>query len=646
VASETGAHRSSVSVVLPCASAIGRLSPIGSRDVTLDGGLWADRARTNRERSIGHGHAELDRVGNLANLRMAVGQPGRYRALSEPLGVIYPFLDTDVYKWLEAVGWELGQAPDPELARAADEVIDLVAAAQRPDGYLNSYVQVVAGGEAYRDLAWGHELYCVGHLVQAAVAWHRALGDDRLLDIAVRAVESVERELGPGKRDAIDGHPEVEMSLVELYRTTGDQRHLDLAARLIDLRGHGLLGPGRFGSAYWQDHAPVREAATVAGHAVRQLYLDCGAVDVAVELGDEALLDAVVRRWRDMVATRSYLTGGVGSRHSDEAFGDPFELPPDRAYAETCAAIASVMLAWRLLLATGDPDCADVIERTMLNGVLSGVSVEGTGFFYVNPLQRRTNGTAASAVSAGDGRRQPWYPCACCPPNVMRTLSSWPHYLATADEGGIQLHQYASASIRADVAGGTVRLAVETEYPWSGEIAVTVRETPDRPWALLMRIPAWTRSATLRIGSDEPTDVPDGTRTIVETRDWRAGDRIVLTLDMPVRVTEPDPRIDAVRGCVALERGPIVFCVESADLPAGTDLEAIEVSPSVTPTVVPRHDIPGAPLGVTLPATDTATGAQIQIGAVPYFAWAHRTPGAMRVWIPTRTADRGGPPTD
>ena len=298
--------------------------------------------------------------------------PGRYRALSEPLGVIYPFLDTDVYKWLEAVGWELGRAPDAEMARKADEVIGLVAAAQRPDGYIDSYVQVVGGGETYRDLAWGHELYSVGHLVQAAIAWHRALGDDRLLDIALRAVDSVEASLGPGRRDAIDGHPEIEMALVELCRTTGDRRTSTSPSGSSTCAVTGCSGPGRFGPAYWQDHAPVREATTVAGHAVRQLYLDCGAVDVAVELGDQALLDAVLRRWRDMVATRSYLTGGLGSRHSDEAFGDPFELPPDRAYAETCAAIASVMLAWRLLLATGDPECADVIERTLLNAVMSG----------------------------------------------------------------------------------------------------------------------------------------------------------------------------------------------------------------------------------------------------------------------------------
>jgi uncharacterized protein len=633
VASETGTDRASVSVVLPCGSAMSRLSPMSSPDIAVTGGFWADRIRTNREHSIGHGHAELDRVGNFANLRMAAGQPGRYQALSEPLGVIYPFLDTDVYKWLEAAGWELGRAPDAELARWADEVIALLAAAQRPDGYLNSYVQVVGGGETYRDLAWGHELYNVGHLVQAAVAWHRALGDDRLLDIALRAVESVERELGPGGREAIDGHPEIEMALVELYRTTGDRRHLDLAKRMIDLRGHGLLGTGRFGSAYWQDHAPVREAPTPTGHAVRQLYLDSGAVDLAVELGDQALLDAVLRRWHDLVATRSYLTGGVGSRHADEAIGDPFELPPDSAYAETCAAIASVMLAWRLLLATGDPACADVIERTMLNGVLSGVSVEGTGFFYVNPLQRRTHGAMATS---GNGGRQSWFPCACCPPNVMRTLSAWQQYLATADETGIQIHQYAAGSIQADVAGGTVRLAVDTDYPWSGEIAVTVEETPERPWTLSMRIPGWCRSASVRIGANEPTPVADGVRTVDETRAWRVGDRIVLSLQMPVRVTEPDPRIDAVRGCVAIERGPIVFCVETADVPVGTDLEAVVVSPSLDPVVVSRDDVPGTPIGITLPATDSATGAPIEVGAVPYFAWAHRSLGGMRVWIPTR----------
>lgn len=625
---------SPISAVLPCGSAIASLHPISAPDVTVEGGLWAERLQTNREHSIPHGFDELGRAGNLTNMRLAAGEPGPYRALGESLGLIFPFLDTDIYKWLEAAGWELGRRSRPELARDADVVIGLVAAAQRPDGYINSFVQVVGGGQPYRDLAWGHELYCFGHLIQAAIAWHRALGDDRLLDIAVRAVDSVERELGAGGRDAIDGHPEIEMALVELFRTTGDRRHLDLAARMVDLRGRGLLGPGRFGSAYWQDHTPVREAPTVAGHAVRQLYLDAGAVDLAVELGDQGLLDAVFDRWREMVATRSYLTGGLGSRHSDEAFGDPFELPPDRAYAETCASIASVMLAWRLLLATGDPACADVIERTIYNGVLPGVSVGGTEFFYVNALQRRTHRATASPE---DGGRKAWFACACCPPNVMRLLSSWPGYLATADDAGIQVHQYASGSIRADVAGGQVRLAVDTEYPWAGEIAVTIVETPDRPWTLSLRVPSWSRSATVQVGTGEAAPVPPDARVVSETRDWRVGDRIVLDLDMPVRVTAPDPRIDAVRGCVALERGPLVYCIETADLPAGMDLEALELEPSVEPLVVPRSDVPGARLGLTLPAFDSTTGSPIEIRAVPYFAWAHRAPGAMRVWIPTRS---------
>ena len=313
------------------AAATARRRPLGPSQVRILGGFLAERQRTNRERTLPHGFDQLRHSGALGNLRLAAGGDGRYRALTDTSGATFPFLDSDVYKWLEAVGWELGRAADPGLAAAADQAIAVVAAAQRPDGYLTSYVQVVRGGTPHTDLAWGHEFYCVAHLVLAAVAWHRALGDDRLLEIAVRAADRIDREFGPTGRDGVDGHPGIEMALVELTRVTGDPRYLALAARMLDLRGKGLLGPGRFGAAYWQDHQPVRDAPTVAGHAVRQLYLDCGAVDVAVELGDESLLSAVERRWHDLVRTRTYLTGGMGSRHRDESFGDPFELPPDRA---------------------------------------------------------------------------------------------------------------------------------------------------------------------------------------------------------------------------------------------------------------------------------------------------------------------------
>jgi uncharacterized protein len=609
-----------------------RLRPLGPGQARIVGGFLAERQRVNREATIPHGFEQLGRAGPLDNLRLAAGGDGRYRARADTSGATFPFLDSDVYKWLEAVGWELGRGPDPGLAAAADQAIGLVAAAQRPDGYLNSYVQVVGDGTPYRDLAWGHELYCIGHLIQAAVAWHRALDDDRLLGIAVRAADRIERDLGPGGREGVDGHPNIEMALVELTRVTGEQRYLALAARLLDLRGRGLLGEGRFGAAYWQDHLPVREAATVAGHAVRQLYLDCGAVDVAVELGDEALLEAARRRFEEMVATRAYLTGGLGSRHRDEAFGDPFELPPDRAYAETCAAIASVMLGWRLLLATGEARYADAVERALYNGVLSGVSLGGTRFFYVNPLQRRTH---RAWEPPGHGERAPWYPCACCPPNLMRLLSSWQQYLASSDDGGVQLHQYASADLEAEVAGGAVRLAVRTGYPWDGRVTVEVTQTPGRPWTLSLRVPGWSRSATLSGPAGAgPRSAGPGAAEL--SRRWAVGDTVTLELDLPVRVTEPDPRVDAVRGCVAVERGPLVYCLESADLPPGTELEALRWDPGREPAAAPRPDLGEAVVGIAVPLVGPGPDgpAAVAAGAVPYFAWANRGAGAMRVWIP------------
>jgi uncharacterized protein len=609
----------------PAGTARSRLRPLGPARVTILDGFLAERQRVNRERTIPHGFDQLGRSGTLDNLRLAAGGDGRYQARADTSGATFPFLDSDVYKWLEAVGWELGRAPDPGLAAAADQAIALVAAAQRPDGYLNSYVEVVGGGVPHADLAWGHEFYCVGHLIQAAVAWHRALDDDRLLAIAVRAADRIDKEFGPTGRDGVDGHPGIEMALVELTRVTGERRYLGLAARLLDLRGRGLLGEGRFGAAYWQDHEPVREAATVAGHAVRQLYLDCGAVDVAVELDDHALLAAVRRRWRDLVRTRTYLTGGMGSRHRDESFGDPFELPPDRAYAETCAAIASVMLAWRLLLATGEAGYADAIERAVYNGVLPGVSLTGTRFFYVNPLQRRTR---RAWEPPGHGERAPWYPCACCPPNLMRLLSSWEQYLASSDDTGVQLHQYATAQVEADVAGEAVRLSVRTGYPWQGRVEVQVVQAPERPWTLSLRVPSWCRSAALTgPGGEGPVAAGPGAAEL--SRRWAAGDTVVLDLDLPVRVTEPDPRVDAVRGCVAVERGPLVYCVESADLPAGTELEDLRWDPGREPVTAPRPDIGDAVVGVTVPLAGAGAA-----GAIPYFAWANRGAGAMRVWVP------------
>jgi DUF1680 family protein len=367
------------------------------------------------------------------------------------------------------------------------------------------------------------------------------------------------------------------------------------------------------------------------------MYLDCGAVDVAVETGDVELLAAVLRRRHDMVSSRSYLTGALGSRHKDEAFGAPYELPPDRAYAETCAAIGSVMLGWRLLLATGDVTHADVIERTMFNAVLAGVGLDGTRFFYVNPLQRRTPGPD---VEPGQGERAPWYPCACCPPNLMRTLSSWQQYLATTDDAGVQVHQYAAGRLRARLPAGQVALSVETSYPWDGRVAVRVDETPDRPWTLSLRVPGWCTAATFSGPGEGPRPVTGG-RVAECRRTWRAGDRVTLDLDLAVRVVVPHHRVDAVRGCVALERGPLVYCVESVDLPPGVELEELGLSPEQRPEVGGPSLFDGSvrPVEVALSRRDGAAGSgPLVVPAVPYYAWAHRGSGGMRVWIPRQGA--------
>ena len=337
-------------------------------------------------------------------------------------------MDSDIYKTMEAVGWELahGRRPgDPELTSFAAEVIALLEEAQRPDGYLNSYFQV-SGEPRYTRLAWSHEMYCAGHLIQAAVALHRGAGDGRLLAVAVRLADHLVREFA-GQERGLDGHPVIETALAELYRETGTAAYLELARQFVDQRGRGLAGNSGMGRRYLQDHLPVRATDTEVGHVVRALYLEAGVTDVAAEVGDRELLESSLRRWDDMVAAKTYLTGGNGSRHADEGFGDRFELPPDRAYNETCAAIASFQWCWRLLLATGDAKYADHMERVLYNGFGAAIATEGQRFFYVNPLQRRED----HFEKDDPGRRRVWFNCACCPPNIMRLIASLEHYLAT-----------------------------------------------------------------------------------------------------------------------------------------------------------------------------------------------------------------------
>lgn len=651
------------SPVVPTATARAGQRPLGLENVELMGGLWAERRSTNRDVTMPHGLRQLEAAGNLENFRAAAVGGGTYAGGSDDAGLTLPFLDSDVYKWLEAVGWELARprdaaegALDRRVVDQADRVIGLVEAAQRGDGYLDTYFQLTSPGRQFHDLQWGHELYCLGHLAQAAVAWGRGPGDDRLLTVARRAADRAEAELGPGRRELVDGHPQIEMALVELFRLTREERYLRFAGTLLERRGLGRLGDGRFGAAYWQDREPVRSARAPTGHSVRQLYLDCGAADYAVETDDGELLAAVERRWEAMVAGHVYLTGGLGARQRDEAFGDPFELPPDAAYAETCAAIASVMLAWRLLLATGRPRYADLIERTSLNAVLVGLALGGDSFFYSNRLHVRDGEREETGSGPTITRRQPWFACACCPPNLMRLLAWLPDLLATADEAGLELHQYATARIEGELESGPIVLETTTEYPWDGAVEVRVAEAPGTEWRLGLRIPAWARDATASVnGRPEPVGGAAGRMAL--TRAWRPGDRVRLTLPMPPRYTRADPRIDAVRGTLAVERGPLVYALEQVDLPAGTALDEVALDASHPPELAPDDArLPGLRLlevsaalsepaatvqgqdGWPYDAADAlrppAAGTAARVRMVPYFAWGNRAPGGMRVWLP------------
>jgi DUF1680 family protein len=621
----------------PTVGATGRLRPLPFGAARITGGLWAARQRVNREVAIPGGREHLEAAGNLDNLRIAAGT-----ATGPARGPV--FMDSDVYKWLEAVAWEHGREPAPQLLAAQREVTAIVAAAQQPDGYLDSVVQLRDGGVRYRDLPWSHEHYCAGHLAQAAVAQARATGDRTLLDVAARLADHLVATFGPGRRREVDGHPVVEMALVELYRETGTRAYLELARFFVEARGHGLTAGRGAEPTYFSDRVPVRHQSTVEGHAVRAVYLAAGAADVATETGDAELLAALGTQFRHMLATKTYLTGGIGARWDREAFGDPCELPPDRAYAESCAAVGGVQWAWRMLLATGDPRYADAAERMLFNGFLAGVSLGGSEYFYVNPLQLRADAHPDDDRSPAHGRRG-WFECACCPANIMRTLASLGGYLATSDADGIQLHQYAAGTITA----GDTRLTVQTDYPWEGLIRVRVDQAPSREWTLSVRVPAWAAGASLTAGGRRQ-DVAAGTYASVR-RHWRPGGGAELALPMPVRFTAADERIDAVRGCLAIERGPLVYAVEAADQAPAVQVDDLRLDRTGPARAEHRADLLG---GVSVvhatgragggpasgwPYRDAGTappaaGAEVPLVAVPYFAWANRGVGPMRVWLP------------
>ncbi len=626
----TDAGALTVGPVDPTAKAVSVLRPLHGPVVPAPDGWLGAWQRTMSARTIPHCLEQLEATGTVDNVRRLTGE------FDGPF-VGFPFRDSDIYKTLEAIGWDVQRAE--AHVESADELTELLGRAQRGDGYLDSAFQLGEGGtplaETLRD---GHELYCLGHLIQAAVAWRRATGDDALLGIAKRFADHVIDVLGDDP-NGVDGHPEAETAFVELFRCTGESKYLDFASAMLDRRGHGALAGGFFGPRYYQDHVAVRESEEATGHAVRQIYLATGMVDVAVETHDAALLAAAVRLWESAHHTKMYVTGGLGARHRDESFGDAYELPAERAYAETCAAIADVHWSYRLLLATGDSRYADAVEHALLNAVAAGVSLGGTEFFYANPLQVRT----AHAEDPGDEdsatHRVPWFKCPCCPPNVARLVTSAHHYVAQVDDEAVTVSLYASADLTVD----GHPLSIRTGYPYDGEIEISAPGGLGSR-ALRLRIPAWCTAYALTVdGETVPVTARDGWVTVAPRNHVR------LRLEMPARLLYPHPEVDAVRGCVAVARGPLVYALESTDLPVGIRVEDVRFAPDVVLDDGGSLDVlDGA---VTVRATALAVSPEpspgtfhaapspvemrdIDVALVPYSRWGNRGSSAMRVWVP------------
>src|SRR5215213_8991297 len=562
-----------------------KLRPVQLDSVRLLDEFWEPRRELNRRVTLASQFDYLENTGRMDNFRRAAGK------IDVPFKGLY-FNDSDIYKWLEAASWELLADSEVELEQMVDSAISEIEAAQQPDGYLDTYFTYERASERWKHLTDKHELYVAGHLIQAAVAHHRATGSERLLNVARRFADHICDTFGPeeeGKRLGTDGHEEIEMALVELYRDTGDRTYLDQAQFFVDVRGYGLLGgrthhgthglPG--GREYYQDHEPLRDMHEMVGHAVRAVYLSSGAADLYAETGDPTLLEALERLWHNMTTRRLYVSGGIGSRYEDEAFGEDYELPNDRAYAETCAAIGSVMWNWRMLTIDGDARYADLLEHTLYNAALPGLSLDGHSYFYQNPLS-----------DSGTHRRSPWFDVACCPPNVARLLASLPGYFYGVSDEGVWVHLYAEGTAEVSLDDDrTVVLRQRTQYPWDGEVDIEVDGESD--FGLMLRIPAWCEEGAAIEINGHPFDGSASAGSYAEIRRaWRRGDKVRLSLPMPVRRVECHPYVVENAGRVALMRGPLLYCVEQVDNP-GLDLRDIVLPDEGGFSVRSRPDLLG-----------------------------------------------------
>ena len=634
-----------------------RMESVPLHRVRVTGGFWAERQRVNREATLPYEYEQCRRTGRLDawKLQWKPGDP------NPP----HKFWDSDVAKWIEAAAYSLATHPDPALKRRLDRLIVRIEKAQQPDGYLNTHFIAVEPDKRWTNLRDDHELYCAGHLIEAAVAHHQATGERRLLDVLCRYADLICRTFGPGpgQKRGYPGHEEIELALVKLYRCTGQGRYLAQAKFFVDERGRRphyfdleAEARGEDPDAEWyrqrygpvrylahQAHVPVREQTEAVGHAVRAMYLYSGMADVAAETDDADLFAACRRLWRSVVERKMYVTGGVGSSAQGERFTGDYDLPNETAYAETCAAIGLVFFAHRMLEIEADGAYADVMERALYNGALGGVSLDGTRFFYTNRLA-----VYPPVLAPDDPRngleRQPWFGCACCPPNIARLIASFGRYAVSQSSDAAWVHLFFHGDADLDIGGMRVRLSIESDYPWEGRVVLRVEPESTRRFTLAVRVPGWAREARVRVNDERVAPLVRRGYAFLR-RAWQAGDRVRLDLPMPVERIEAHPEVRQDAGRVALQRGPLVYCFEEAD--NGKGLHALMLPDRSRPTAHFNPDLLGGVTTITAPALRPDSRSwrgplyrpkgcrwlESPVVAIPYFARANRRPGEMIVWV-------------
>ena len=525
------------------------------------------------------------------------------------------FDDSDVYKALEGMAYSLINNPDPELEKKADEWIDKFAAAQQPDGYINTFYTLTGLDKRWTNMD-KHEMYCAGHMIEAGVAYYQATGKRKLLDVCIRMTDHMMSQFGPGKRHWVPGHEEIELALVKLYQTTQEQKYLDFAYWLLEERGHGhgtMGDEGKWNPVYYQDIVPVRQLTDISGHAVRCMYLYCGMADVAALKNDTGYIAAMDSLWDDVVHRNMYITGGIGSSHDNEGFTEDYDLPNLDAYCETCASVGMVLWNQRMNQLTGDSKYIDVLERSLYNGALAGISLGGDRFFYVNPLE-----------SKGDHHRQEWYGCACCPSQLSRFLPSIGNYIYASSDDALWVNLYIGNTGQIRIGETDILLTQETDYPWDGSVKLTISTSQPLEKEIRLRIPNWCKTYDLSINGKRINVSEEKGYAVI--KDWKSQDVIALDMDMPVEIVAADPHVKENFGKRAIQRGPLVYCMEEIDNPVYFD--QIQLSPSTTFQTAFASDILN---GIkTIKTNGRAQSATF----IPYYAWDNRKAGKMRVWIP------------